>query len=276
MTVLACARIYLLRTKTNKMADLQALQDLKPTSKDGKELQPILMAMFKKFQENFVQMFNEMKTEMKELLSSNSVEIKKLNEEVNSLRKEVSNLKGLIDDADSYERRDTLIFSGTKVPNSTNGEDCKRVLQELVKSELKIELQPSDISTAHRLGRKPSTQGDDKRPIVVKLCRRDMKRELVFASKKLPRPASLYVNESLTPNRKTILFSLRQMRRNHPDVVKGCTSIDGRIFAFTKPPEGSRSPRDVRHLINTREALIAFCDEYVKAPLDNFLQNTNF
>ena len=258
------------------MADLKILENLRLSSKDGKELQPVLLSVFTNFQTKFAQMFDDLKTEMLNILSLNSDEIKKLNGEVTSLRKEVNTLKGLIDDADSYERRDTLIFSGPKVPNSSNGEDCKIVLQQLVKNELKIELQPNDISTAHRLGRKPLTQGDDKRPIVVKLCRRDLKRELVLAGRNQPRPASLYVNESLTPTRKTIFYTLRQMRRNHPEIVRGCTSIDGRIFAFTKPPETSRSTRDVRHLINTREALIAFCDEFVKAPLENFLQNTTF
>ena len=219
---------------------------------------------------------NEFKAEMRQLIAGNTSQIQKLNGEVETLKGEVNKLKGLIDDADSYERRDTVIFSGPKIPSSTNGENCIEIVRQLVKTELKVEISASEISTAHRLGRKSTAQTEDKRNIVVKLCRRDLKRDLLVASKKQAKPSSIYINESLTPIRKTILYALRQMRRNHPNIVTGCTSIEGRIYAYTKNENTSQFTRDQRHLINNKEALIEFCTRYVKSPLENFLQNWNF
>ena len=119
----------------------------------------------------------------------------------------------------------------------------------------------------------PSRQGEDKRSLVVKLCRRDLKRELISASKRQQRPSNFLINESLSPLRQNILYSLRRIRSSHPNILSGCTSIDGRIFAYTKPPDTSRSSRDIRHLINTKESLQTFCNDYIKRPLEEFVQN---
>ena len=192
------------------------------------------------------------------------------------LKEEVSSLKGLIDDADCYERKDTVILSGSKVPQVVNGENCIENVRKIIKSELKLEISPNEISTAHRLGPKPNSQAADKRSFIVKLCRRDLKRELIIASKKQASPIGLYVNESITPTRQSILYTLRQIKRSHPQVLSGCTSIEGRVYAFTKPAKpaaSTRSSRDTRHLVNTREALQKFCNEVVKEPLERFLQN---
>ena len=231
-------------------------------SKDSKALYKLIQGEFSKFKE-----------EVLEALKLKTTQITELQAEVKTLKDEVGKLKLLVDDADCYERRDTIILSGSKVPACVGGENCVNVVKTLVKEELKIEISPNDVSTAHRLGRKPSTQGDDKRSLIVKLCRRDIKRDLIAASKKQARPIGLYVNESLTPSRQAILFALRQIKRAHPDILKGCTSQEGRIYAFTKPPNSSRYPSDVRHLISTREDLQKFCNDYIKAPLESLVQN---
>ena len=139
-----------------------------------------------------------------------------------------------------------------------------------------MEILPNDINIAHRTGKKPLNQSPDKRDLVVKLCRRDLKRPLIAASKNIPaeRKSNLYINEHVTPLRKTILYSLRQMRRAHPDLVKGCTTFEGSVYAYTKPPSGSpTTARDQRHLVNNKEALVKFCREYVKKPLTAFLES---
>ena len=236
--------------------------EMENLSKDSKALYKLIQGEFSKF-----------KTEVLEALKLKTTQITELQSEVKTLKDEVGKLKLLVDDADCYERRDTIILSGNKVPASLSGENCVNVVKSLVQQELKIEISPNDISTAHRLGRKPNTQGDDKRSLIVKLCRRVLKRDLIIASKKQARPIGLYVNESLTPPRQALLFALRQIKRAHPDILNGCTSLEGRVYAFTKPPSSARYPRDVRHLISTREDLQKFCNDYIKAPLETFVQN---
>ena len=93
-----------------------------------------------------------------------------------------------------------------------------------------------------------------------------------MASKRQSSP-TIFVNESLTPKRKSILDAVRKMKREHPNLVKGCSTIDGRVYAFTKPVSSAPNARDVRHHITSYDSLKEFCRVYVKLPLDSFLQN---
>ena len=86
-----------------------------------------------------------------------------------------------LDEADAYERRDTIILSGNGVPAAKTGEIVSDVVCAIVKDKLKIKMSPSDISTSHRLGNRPKTQGPDTRNIIVQLCRRELKHELISA-----------------------------------------------------------------------------------------------
>ena len=146
------------------------------------------------------------------------------------------------------------------------------LVQQLVKDHLSLEIQISDINTAHRLGTKRLNQTADKRHIIVKFCRRDVKRDVIMASKRQTNPR-IYVNESLTPTGKSIYDALRKMKREHPTLVKGCSTIDGRVYAFTKPITPAPNARDQRHHITNIDSLKEFCRTFVKMPLDTFLQN---
>ena len=66
------------------------------------------------------------------------------------------------------------------------------------------------------------------------------------------------------------------MKRAHPNIVSGCSSVEGRIYVYTKPSSSSGgSSRDLRHLVNDQETLVDFCREYIKQPLDLFLESQN-
>ena len=88
-----------------------------------------------------------------------------------------------IDDADAYERRDTIILSGNDVPSVTHGEIVSDIVCGVVRDRLKLGMDVTDISAAHRLGPKPKSQGPDRRKIIVKLCRRERKYDLITACK---------------------------------------------------------------------------------------------
>ena len=180
-------------------------------SEDGKK---IVMAIREDFE--------KVRAELVKELSEKSAEIKTLNEEMNKLRIKVNKLEEKVDDAEAYERRDTLVFSGEAIPQASDDDNCTSIVCDLVKNKLKVKMTPTDISTAHRIGRRPQNQQADRRNIVVKLCRRDLKRDILFACRNIK--PNMYVNENLTPLRSTILYVLRQAKKSHGDKVKGCST----------------------------------------------------
>ena len=234
----------------------------KKLSPDGKL---IVAAMSKQLQ--------SMEERFTAVLTSKTNEIIELQEEVKILRGKIVKIEENIDESDAYERRDTLIFSGEKIPEFSTGEICPALVHEMVKNHLKIELGGNAVSTAHRIGKKPTSQTVDRRPIIAKLCQRDNKAQILGAARKL-RLSGFFVNESLTPTRRTLLFTLRKMKREHPEIVVGCSSFDGKVFAYTKPPSAAPpNTRNHRHLITTHEKLAQFCREHIKRPLEAFLES---
>ena len=259
--------------------DRSVLTELQPTSKDCKALVPALIGFLENFERNYEKMFVEMKQEFKSAINERDIKIVILEGEVKVLKDKVKKIEGYADDSDAYIRRETVILAGPAIPASNPHENCAELVRNIVKNELKYNLSPNDISTVHRLGPKPTSQAPDKRSIIVKFCRRDTKRDLMIASKNQTKPVSLYVNESLTPPRRTIFNTLRQIKRLHPELVCGVSSFEGRVFAYTKSPNSSASAtptRDRRHLVNNYDMLVDFCREFVHQPISTFLNTWTY
>ena len=214
------------------------------------------------------QEFISMKTEMTQIVNAKNELINSLQSQLVELQSELKRVKNDMDEADSYERRDCVILSGNLLPPVSPDEDCSKVFVDTLKKELKMNINVGDLNTVHRLGPKPLGPGNDTRKIIAKLVRRDLKKDLIVASKKVK---GLFINESLTPTRSSILFSVRKIKKNHASIIKGYTTINGNVYVFT-PPEGTSSSRDIRHLINTREKLAEFCRAYIKKELESFLE----
>lgn len=243
----------------------------KNLSPDGKSIVQLLTAEIAKVREEFSKSLEDMKSGFMLLLNSKSEKIAELESENKSLRDSVNKLENLVDDADAYERRDTLILSGPGIPIHRQGELAPQVVKNLVANEFRISISETDISTAHRIGKVSTSQAEDRRGIIVKFCRRDVKHNIILASKQ-NHERRLFANESITPLRRTIFNTLRQIKRQHPDLVQGVSTYDGRVFAYT-PPDSTTSGtvRNKRHLVNTHSALVDFCQTYVKKPLQLFL-----
>ena len=229
-------------------------------SEDSKFIVAFMEDKFAKFEEK---MFS--------IINAKNEEIEVLRSEVSSLKKEVSSLKNSMDESDAYERRDTLIFSGNSVPCAQTGENCSNSLVNLIKDKIKMNIAPNELSVVHRLGPKPANQAEDKRPIMAKFCPRDVKKDVLLTARRARLP-NFFVNESLTPARRAIFNTLRSMRRDSPDLLKGISTYDGKIYAYTKPVT-PRSNRDQKHLIANHDDLVSFCREYIKKPIENFLAN---
>ena len=203
--------------------------------------------------------------------------------------KEVAALKSNIDLNEQYGRRDTLIISGPNLPIASPNENCKLVVQDLLRRHTKLNLNPSDISIAHRIGRTNASL-PDKRNIIFKLCRRDLVTDILNACKQSfsppssglsnqeRRPPPIFVNCSLTPTRNKILYALRLLRRKFPSTVKGCRAqIGGDVVVFVVPtplPSTSSNQNAARNhdrkiIINTKQDLEAFTTNVLSTSLDD-------
>ena len=187
--------------------------------------------------------------------------IKLLSEELLLVRKEMSKIKGDIDDSIAYELRDTLVFSGESLPECTTGENTSNMVAALVKEKLKLNISSSDISVSHRLGKKLVGQQKDKRSIIAKFCRRDIKNDVLIQCRR-SKPAGFYTNERLTPVRNTILYTLRKMKRETNSRLTSCSTFDGKVCAWVKPAINSSPSLPVPStdmIIYIHEKLEEFC-----------------
>ena len=111
----------------------------------------------------------------------------------------------------------------------TTNENVSTISAAIIKDKIKLDIPLSDISTAHRLGKLEQSN----RAIIVKLCRRDVKKSL-FAACRLHKPANFFIRESLTPVRSSIAYALRRMKRQENSRVTGVSTRDGEVFAWIK------------------------------------------
>ena len=245
---------------TRSQANSDKLLDSSKLSKEGKAIVQLITGHIDILREEFGDIFRE-----------KDKEISNLKLELRSLRVKMAILEERHDDADAYERRDTLLISGDGVPHVAAGENCNALVCSIVKEKLKINIFPNDISTSHRTGPKPrSPQVEDKRNIIVKLCRRDFKGELLSACRKCK--PNFYINESLTPTRSSILYALRKAKRMSPGVVAGCNSENGRVYAYVKNRDAAGDvTRNKKLLINTRLKLEDFCNNVLKVPVSSLI-----
>lgn len=304
-----------------KPEDLSARINSSHMNSETKEILKLFLAMFTSLQLERDSKIKTIEKKMTEIQSKNTnlekelEDIKEATEhDVSILKEEVSSLKTKIksqenshsahvaslnqklDANEQYERRDALILSGPAVPVTTDREDCKQIILNLLRDNVRLNVNPNDISTAHRIGRKPT--GIDKRNIIFKLCRRDLVHDIVAACKSSKPP--FFINTSLTPLRNKILYGLRLLKRKYPTIVKGCRSTPTGDVTVYVPPIGvetgeasgeetdestdgpargaedvaaqapSRSTtrtRDRRITINTKQDLSKFMSDHLKASI---------
>ena len=247
------------------MECLGTLEDLNLSSKDGKSIVPAVIGIFR----NLQTYLDTMKTEFLDLLTAQNTEISGLKSSVDSLQKRVLQLEDRIEDNESYERRDTLIVSGNKVPVKQSTENTTEVICNVLKNNLNIVVNPQEISVSHRL----NTKKTERAPIIVKFCRRNVKSD-VLTSARRNKAENLFVNECLTPTQQTISYVLRRAKRDFPELISGSTTFDGKNFVWVKPPNpNAPGAKDLRLPISTRTKLEEFCSRTLKKPLSDYVEN---
>ena len=193
-------------------------------------------------------------------------QIEKLTDEVYMLKTNMFRLEEKIDINEAHDRRDTLLFSGSSLPPVSDGENTSLVLITLVQEKLNVVVPNDSILVSHRVGPKP-TSGADRRTIIAKLSHHDLKEDLLKAARTV-KPDRLYINESLTPLRRTIHYVLRKARKKFPAKISGVITADGKVIVYVKPARPNlRNTRDTKFSLNTREKLEKFCNEILSTPL---------
>ena len=82
------------------------------------------------------------------------------------------------------------------------------------------------------------------------------------------KPTDIFINESLTPQRHEIYQGLRRAKREFPDKINGCSTIDGSIYVWVKSP----GARDLRLSMNNFERFKNFCEEKFQKPASYFFR----
>ena len=247
---------------------LAALSELKVQSKDCKSLVTTLIEFLTEFQESQKEMVQQIKTDLLLKLEEKDSKINSLQTEISTLKKQVFKLEERIEDSEAYERRDAVIISGSKVPPPRENEDCVQVVRNLTRQYLNLSIPENEISIAHTLG--SSNSSSNKRSIIVKFCRRNMKSDVINAARK-QKVQNFYVNECLTPTQRTIGFVLRKAKRQFPEIISGSTTFEGKHHVWTKAPNPTaRGARDTKHIISSYDRLEKFCTSMLNKPASEF------
>ena len=80
-------------------------------------------------------------------------ELKKIKSHKDFHSAHLDSLSVNIDSNEQYERRDARILSGPLVPVASDREDCKQLFQRLFREHTQLNINFSEISIAHRLGK---------------------------------------------------------------------------------------------------------------------------
>jgi hypothetical protein len=152
-----------------------------------------------------------------EIISNQQVLLDSLKKENLTLREKVSELTQKLDDSEQYSRRNCVEVFG--IPQK-NGEDVVKIVQDIGKS-LRIDVSPSSIDVCHRLKKR---NGLPTPGLIVKFLRtsdalafleaRRGVRTLSARSLGFQEDNQVYINPSLTENRRRLFGMARVLRRD--------------------------------------------------------------
>lgn len=170
-----------------------------------------------------------------------TAELEKLRGQVVSLTERIKELDDRLEDRtdelEQYQRRNNLrVFGIEEKP----GEDTDRIVQELCRNQLGVDLPPSTICRSHRVGRQPQPGADGRkryRAIIVRFTSYQVRRR-VYAAKKNLKGSGVTVREDLTARRMEVL---RRATATHG--VRSTWSQDGRVLWIDKTGQKGMATR---------------------------------
>ena len=137
---------------------------------------------------------SEMKEELKELreeVKALKDAVKSKDDQINDLKKRLSSAEVRLDAQEQYSRRNSLRVYG--LPEQEH-EDTVQVATDLIKSKLKVDIQPADIDRIHRIGRRNRTETS--RPVIIKFATYGARSKVFRAKSKLKESGSRNIYSS--------------------------------------------------------------------------------
>ena len=165
---------YCIARNMNTLSDLTKLT---PTTKDGKALVLALITFLQGFEQRMTTMFTSAITERDEKIDVLTEQLKNAKDRLNKLEERIEN-------NDSYERRDTLVLSGSKIlapPTPAKDENIVQLSRNLIRENLGVSVPENEISVTHRLSSRDGRS--DQRSVIIKFCRRNMKVDILNAAR---------------------------------------------------------------------------------------------
>ena len=200
-----------------------------------KESQDFINAEFEKLKlsnNNIEKRFNDengdLQSQIREVAQVVEHNVKKTTNNAQYTREELLTIVGI-------PENDQIVSANADSDNATNNncEESKKAVIDLCK-ELNLIVDPNKISIAHRLKKSRFSKGP--RPIIVKFSSKEVCRE-VYSLRKVckaidewafnPRAKKIYINESLTPEKRRLLYDTKQAA-NHK-----LYDIHGVIYVWT-------------------------------------------
>ena len=205
--------------------------------------------------------FSEFKSEIAAIVAGKDERIGRLESEVGELKGKIDMLQERIEETESRDRQRDVIISGNCVCTAeSENDDIEGLVHRLLRGKVNYEIPTRRLVSASRLGKKPFHQGPDKRPIIIRFDDQRIKTDVIRAFRAV-KPTDLYANENLTQVRSRILFTLRQVKRNYPQILNGCGSQNGRVYAWIK--QSDTSEKNIKIFINSLSKLESVCTEYL-------------
>ena len=263
------------RAAPSFLEDLDLPFDVSKLSDDGNLIVSILMFTVKDLQSKFDDTLKELQDKNDRETAARDKIINDQTCKINKLEERIERLEQKEDAVEAAAKKSSIIISGDNIPTVPQGssdEDCISTAHQFMRDTYRLPIAPADVIFARRIGKKPPVPNPDKRSILVKLSSEETKKKLFDASKSL-KPQDVYLREDLTKTRNSILYVLRKAKQYAPEVVSGCTSIDGNVYAWLKAP--NPTARDSRMEVNTFAKLDKFCTDILKQPPSTFAPDWN-
>ena len=181
-------------------------------------------------------------------LGTSRSEMKKMSEDLVTMRAENDGCRKENEELEMYSRRNSIRVFGIREEDK---ESCEQQVIGLCKTKLGINLAESDIDRAHRIGPSWQRNPDPRRPraILVKFVRHNVKSEVIH-KRRLLKGSNVAIREDLTSYRQHLLTDIRGLPS-----IQAAWSYDGHITALHN--DCKFTVRDRSDLENLRAIVIS-------------------
>jgi len=216
----------------------------------------MIKELFVELMDPFVKEVKDLKDEVEKLkgdvldLQSDNKKLLKANKKYEKRIKgmEVMDFERKLDmiDLDQRKYKNSIMVTGIQEQNEEDAgkEDTDKVIADLIKDKLDIEVSVGDISSSHRAKQQEQTKRKKAgpRPIFVDFTRYSVRRRVIQARRKL-KGSGVGISEVLSPGRKELLEETQRLV-DHFSQAKACWTWEG-IVRMIIMEDGATAERRV-------------------------------